>query len=281
VTAYHCQTCGAQFAPSDEPPAACPICEDARQYVPESGQRWLTPDELAAGRRSEIRADGDYDGVGLEPGFAIGQRALLVPAGERVVMWDCLPFIEADAAAGIEARGGLEAIAISHPHYYTGMVDWAHRFECPVYLHADDREWITRPDPAIELWEGETRDLGHGLTLIRCGGHFAGGTVLHDSARGNLLSGDIVQVIPDRGWVSFMYSYPNLIPLPEAAVRRIVAALEPYAYDAIYGAWWDRLVRPGAKAIVERSADRYVAALSGTFPTRSGSVRSRSSGSAL
>jgi hypothetical protein len=75
-----------------------------------------------------------------------------------------------------------------------------------------------------------------------------------------------VQVIPDRGWVSFMYSYPNLIPLPEATVRRIVAALEPYAFDAVYGAWWGTLVRPDAKAIVARSADRYVAALRGEFP---------------
>jgi glyoxylase-like metal-dependent hydrolase (beta-lactamase superfamily II) len=226
----------------------------------------VTPDELAAGRRSEIRRDGDYDGVGIEPGFAIGQRALLVPAGERFVMWDCVPMIDEDAAAEIMRRGGLAAIAISHPHYYTGMVDLAHRFQCPVHLHADDREWIMRPDPAIELWEGETHELGHGLTLIRCGGHFAGGTVLHDAARGNLLSGDIVQVIPDRGWVSFMYSYPNLIPLPEARVRAIVDALEPYDFEAIYGAWWGRLVRPGGKAIVERSAQRYVAALRRAFP---------------
>jgi glyoxylase-like metal-dependent hydrolase (beta-lactamase superfamily II) len=281
VTAYHCATCGAQFAPAPEPPARCPICEDARQYVPESGQRWLSPEELAAEHRNAIQEDGAYDGVGMEPRFAIGQRALLVPAGERFVLWECTPLLDDAAAAEIERRGGLAAIAISHPHYYTGMVEWAHRFGCPVYLHADDQEWIMRPDPAVELWEGETRDLGHGLTLIRCGGHFAGGTVLHDAARGHLLSGDIVQVIPDRGWVSFMYSYPNLIPLPEAAVRRIVDALEPYDFDAIYGAWWGTLVRADAKAIVRRSAERYVAALSGTFPTRSGSVRNRSSGSAL
>jgi hypothetical protein len=266
VIAYHCATCGAQFTPSAEPPVSCPICEDARQYVPETGQRWVTPEELASGHRNEIRTDGAYDGVGMEPGFAIGQRGLLVPAGERFVLWECVPLLDDAAAAEIEARGGLAAIAISHPHYYTGMVEWARRFRCPVYLHADDREWIMRPDPAIELWEGETRDLGHGLTLIRCGGHFAGGTVLHDATRGNLLAGDIVQVIPDRGWVSFMYSYPNLIPLPEAGVRRIVAALEPYEFDSIYGAWWGRLVQPGGKAIVQRSAERYVAALRGAFP---------------
>jgi glyoxylase-like metal-dependent hydrolase (beta-lactamase superfamily II) len=266
VIAYHCETCGAQFAPSAEPPPRCPICEDARQWVPEDGQCWITPDKLRSGRRNEIRRDSAYDGVGIEPAFAIGQRALLVPAGERLVLWDCIPLLDDDTAAEISRRGGLVAIAISHPHYYTGMVEWAHRFQCPVYLHANDREWIMRPDPAIELWEGETRDLGDGLTLIRCGGHFAGGTVLHDAERDALLSGDIVQVIPDRGWVSFMYSYPNLIPLPEPAVRSIVAALDPYPFDAIYGAWWDRIVRRDGKAIVERSAARYVAALRGELP---------------
>ena len=37
-----------------------------------------------------------------------------------------------------------------------------------------------------------------------------------------------------------MYSYPNLIPLPAAAVRGIAAALEPFAFERIYGAWWGR-----------------------------------------
>ena len=71
---------------------------------------------------------------------------------------------------------------------------------------------------------------------------------------GALLSGDIVQVIPDHTHVGFMYSYPNLIPLPEAAVAHIAQALEPYAFEVIYGAWWERLVRRDAKAIVRRSA---------------------------
>ncbi len=266
MTLFHCATCGAQFTPSDAPPDRCPICDDARQYVPPSGQAWRTLDDLRSAHRNEIRREGAYDGVGMDPPFAIGERALLVPAGDRFVMWDCLPLVDDDTAGEIERRGGLAAIAISHPHYYTGMADWAHRFDCPVLLHADDRRWITRPDDAIELWEGETRDLGHGLTLIRCGGHFAGGTVLHDANRAALLSGDIVQVIPDREWVSFMYSYPNLIPLPEASVRAIVRALEPYAFDTIYGAWWDRLIGGDGKAIVERSAERYAGALRGELP---------------
>jgi glyoxylase-like metal-dependent hydrolase (beta-lactamase superfamily II) len=266
VTAYICETCGAQFIPSEAPPERCPVCEDQRQYVPEDGQRWLAPGELRDRHRNELRREGAFDGVGIDPRFAIGQRALLVPAGDRFVLWDCIPLLDDDAAAEIERRGGLAGIAISHPHYYSGMVEWAHRFECPVHLHADDREWIMRPDPAIELWDGETLTLADGLTLIRCGGHFAGGTVLHVAGEDALLSGDIVQVIPDRGWVGFMYSYPNLIPLPEAAVRAIADALEPYAFDQIYGAWWGTIVRGDGKAIVQRSAERYARALRGELP---------------
>jgi hypothetical protein len=72
-----------------------------------------------------------------------------------------------------------------------------------------------------------------------------------------------VQVIPDPTHVGFMYSYPNIIPLPEKAVQRIAQALEPYDFDAIYGAWWGRLVRRDAKEIVRRSAERYGRALRG------------------
>jgi hypothetical protein len=248
-----CETCGAPF---EDRPDRCPICEDARQWVPEDGQRWVAADELD--RRTVVRADGAFEGVGLEPGFAIGQRALLVPHRGARLMWDCLPYV------GDVDHGDLTGIAISHPHYYTGMVDWARAYDCPIHLHADDREWITRDDPHIELWEGETLSLGDGLTLIRCGGHFAGGTVLHVGDA--LLAGDIVQVIPDREWVGFMYSYPNLIPLPESAVRGIAAALEPYAFETIYGAWWDQIVRRDGSAVVARSAERYARALRGELP---------------
>jgi glyoxylase-like metal-dependent hydrolase (beta-lactamase superfamily II) len=270
MSLWICVTCGAQFAESAAEPDECPICVDERQYVPESGQRWTTLEELQAERRNEVREEDELAGVGTEPSFAIGQRALLVPSGNGNVMWDCITLIDSDSAAEVERRGGLEAIAISHPHYYSGMVEWARAFDCPIYLHAADERWIMRPDPAVQLWDGETKELGDGLTLVRCGGHFAGGTVMHWTAgaggRGALLSGDIVQVIPDRGHVGFMYSYPNLIPLPDDVVQRIAAALEPYDFEVIYGAWWGRLVRHEGKDIVRRSAERYGRALRGELP---------------
>jgi hypothetical protein len=260
---FICATCGVQFAPSDAPSPRCPVCEDARQWVPEDGQRWTTLAELASGHRNEIRDDEGLTGIATEPRFAIGQRALVVPSSIGNVLWECITLLDDDTAAAVEALGGLAAIAISHPHYYSSMVEWAHRFGCPVLLHADDARWIMRPDEAVELWEGETRDVG-GLTLLRLGGHFAGGTVML-GPDGRLLSGDIVQVIPDRGWVSFMYSYPNLIPLPAETVLGMAEKLKPYAFETIQGAWWGTTVRGDAKAIVQRSAERYARALAGDF----------------
>jgi hypothetical protein len=157
-------------------------------------------------------------------------------------------------------------MALSHPHYYSSIVEWSHAFDnAPIYIHAADREWVTRPDSAIVFWEGETHALGDGLTLIRGGGHFDGGTMLHWSTgadgRGALLAGDIIQVVHDRRWVSFMYSYVNLIPLPVAKVQHLVDAVEPYDFDRIYSPWLERIVMQDGKAVVRRSAERYIDAI--------------------
>ncbi len=145
------------------------------------------------------------------------------------------------------------------------MVEWADAFDARILVHGDDREWVLRPSRRVEFWDGDERALGPGLTLVRCGGHFEGGQVLHWAAgaegRGALLSGDIVQVIPDRRFVSFMRSYPNLIPLPAPEIRRIESALAPFTYDRIYGAWWASVVPHDAEAAVARSVVRYIRAI--------------------
>jgi hypothetical protein len=263
---YICQTCGTQFAATDQPPAHCPICEDERQYIGWEGQQWTTLEALQQDHHNVFKTvEPDLTGIGTHPSFAIGQRALLVQTPQGNVLWDCISLIDEPTMAVVKSLGGISAIAISHPHYYSAMVAWSRAFDAPIYLHAADRQWVMRPDPAIEFWEGETKSVSEGLTLIRGGGHFAGGTVLHWAAgaagKGALLSGDILQVVSDRRYVSFMYSYPNLIPLPARSVRQIVAAVEPFDFDRIYGAWWDRVVQSEAKTAVDRSAKRYIAAL--------------------
>jgi hypothetical protein len=268
MTNYLCVTCGTQFSASAEPPRACPICDDERQYVGPGGQQWATLEDLRRGHDNVFRvlAPGVF-GIGTTPSFAIGQRALLVRTPEGNVLWDCISLLDEPTVEFVRAQGGIQAIAISHPHYYSSMVEWATAFDAPVHVHADDRQWVMRPDQRLSFWEGDSLQIAAGMTLLRLGGHFEGGTVLHwaDGAegRGALLSGDIVQVVPDRRYVSFMYSYPNLIPLPPPAIRRIERGLAPYRFDRIYGAWWDRVVETDGKACVERSVARYLAALEG------------------
>lgn len=265
---FICTTCGTQFAESGREPEACPICRDERQCVGLAGQQWTTHARLRRSHRNAVRTeDAGLVGIGMMPDFAIGQRALLVRGAAGNVLWDCVPLLDEGLADMIRGIGGLRAIAISHPHYYSTMVDWARAFHCPIHLHAADRQHVMRPDPSIRFWDGDTLDLGDGMTLLRLGGHFAGGTVMHWAAgaegRGALLSGDIVQVIPDRRWVSFMYSYPNLIPLPAAEVRRMADALRPYDFARIHGAWFSTVVPEDGKDVVMRSAERYAAAVGG------------------
>lgn len=261
-TAFICATCGTQHAPTAAPPAECAICLDERQYVGPDGQRWTTLAELRAGHRAEIREEEPgLTGIGSTPSFAIGQRALLARTPGGNVLWDCAALLDEEIEAAVRERGGIDAIAISHPHYYSTMVEWGRAFEAPIHLHAADRQWVMRPDPAVHFWDGERLDLFDGATLLRLGGHFAGGTVLHwapgAEGRGALLSGDIVQVVADRRWVSFMRSYPNLIPLPPATVETMVEKLSPWPFDRLYGAWFGRVVTTDAKEAVRRSAERY------------------------
>jgi hypothetical protein len=148
------------------------------------------------------------------------------------------------------------------------MAEWSRAFGgIPVYLHAADKKWIMRGDPAIKLWDGETKELLPGLTLICSGGHYPGGTTLHwaqgAGGKGALLSGDIVQVVQDNKSVSFMWSYPNFIPMSGPRVEGIVKSLKPYKFDRIHGAFPDRTIWSNGKTVLEKSAERYLEIIRG------------------
>jgi hypothetical protein len=264
---FICVQCGTQFAESAQPPARCPICEDERQFVRHSGQAWTTPERLAEKHRNRFEEEAPHLlGIGTEPEFAIGQRALLLESPGGNVLWDCISLLDHDTVAEVNARGGIRAVAISHPHFYSSMVEWAERFDAQILLHAQDRQWVMRHSARIEFWNGATRPLWDRLTLINCGGHFSGGTVLHwptgAAGKGALLTSDILTVVQDRRYVSFMRSYPNLIPLGPAAINRILETIEPFLFEELYGAWWNANVLSDAKAAMRKSAERYLRAIS-------------------
>lgn len=262
MSVYLCGACGTSFEEAQDAPEACPICTDERQYIPPSGQAWTTTEKLArTHRNSWVQLEPELFAIQTVPAFAINQRALLVrtPAGN--ILWDCVALLDDATKAIVQAMGGLSAIAISHPHYYTTMQDWAAAFDAPIYLHAADKEWICRPSDHVRLWDEDALVLSSSVTLVHGGGHFAGGTVLHwtgEDDKGVLLAGDIVQVTPGADHVSFMWSYPNMLPLSAAEVADVAERLALWPFERIYGAFSHQNVRQDGQAIVARSARRYI-----------------------
>jgi glyoxylase-like metal-dependent hydrolase (beta-lactamase superfamily II) len=260
---YICNTCGIQYNASAQPPAGCPVCEDERQYVGAGGQTWTTLQDLGKQHRNIIEwvAPNLY-AIYTTPAFAIGQRAhlLITPGGN--ILWDCIANLDRSTIEIIRKLGGIRAIAVSHPHYFSTIVEWSQAFDnAPVYVHTLDAQWLGRRDPVIRLWEGEEQPLWDDIRLLLCGGHFAGGNILHWPAgaggKGALLVGDVIQVSPDLKTVSFMYSYPNYIPLPKRDILHIEKVAAPLAYDAMYGAF-GRYIKTGARQSMDYSLKRYL-----------------------
>ena len=269
MPAFICTTCGCQYPNTEAPPAGCLICQDDRQYVNPSGQAWTT---LPAMRKTYFNAfrrlEPGLMGVGTFPAFAIGQRALVLRTQAGNILWDCISFIDETTITILTALGGLAAIVPSHPHFFASAVEWSHAFNSvPVYVPGMDRKYLTRHDPVVNFWEGDQMELTQGVTVIRCGGHFPGSCVLHwaggAEGKGALLTGDTLQVRPDKG-LTFMHSYPNLIPLPAHSVRQLADVLEPWPFEAVYGGWWERVIPTNAKQVMASSVAQYIAAVTGT-----------------
>ncbi|MCR8964628.1 hypothetical protein O0550_15680 [Brevibacillus halotolerans] len=268
---FICTTCGVQYSKSKEAPLFCRICKEERQFVNPLGQAWTTLGELQqnADYTNEIvkKEDGLFS-ITTKPKFAIGQNAYLLQSHGFQLLWDCITYLDQSTIEQIQGLGGIQAIALSHPHYYSTQVEWAEAFNVPVYVHEDDREWITRPSEHIVYWSGESHSITDQLTIHRLGGHFKGGSVLHwkdgNNGKGVLLTGDIIQVVADNSWVSFMYSYPNLIPLPAKKVREIADKVQGLPFNRLYNAFHG-IVSENANESVQKSAKRYIKALEGSL----------------
>lgn len=263
MTKSICETCGTQYPDS---PVRCAVCEDERQYVGAHGQTWTTHEALKANYTLRLQDEAGVLGIGLAPSFAINQRALYLPTDAGNILWETLSLVTDEAVAALKARGGVDLIAISHPHFYASMLEWSEAFgNVPILLHEADRDWVRRPSPNVQFWRGEACRLSDAVTLINSGGHFPGSTVLHwkngPRPGGALFSGDAPHVASDRRHVSFMYSYPNFMPMPAADVLRMRSRLADYAFEDVYGFTWGRNIIGGGRAAVDASFARYLAAI--------------------
>lgn len=258
-----CATCGVEYG---EDPAAlpevCPICADERQYVPGTGQVWVTQAELAGRTRIDVAELGpDQWGVHAE-GVGIGQTMQVVRTPEGVLVWDPTGLADVATARWIASLGPVLAIVASHPHMYGAQVGWSRALgDAPVLVNTADAEWLQRSDDVVQPWSGSL-DLTEGLALRTLGGHFPGSTVAHwpDGAGGAgvLLAGDTIMANPDRRTVSFMRSYPNRLPLSAGVVARIAADVADLRYRAIWSNF-SNAITDDADARVQDSARRHVA----------------------
>jgi len=256
-----CTTCGTQYNTAVSLNAECTICKDDRQYVPESGQSWTTLDELQNDYGVIVKQlhDNLYE-IKSSPAFAIGQRALLVLTPQGNILWDCIALINEPIIELIKSKGGLKAIAFSHPHYYTTMNEWAKIFNCPVYIHKKDEQWIFNRGNHISLWNDTEKKLWEGMTLINIGGHFPGSSILHVpflSKEGTILIGDTFYISPSKKHAAVMYSYPNRIPLPVQEVQRIQKQMFNIKFDTIHGFYDYQNIYSDAKQMIQDSLAKY------------------------
>ncbi|ETS82022.1 hypothetical protein PFICI_07024 [Pestalotiopsis fici W106-1] len=275
-----CSMCGTQFPTTDRDALkTCYICDDPRQYTPGAGQSFTTLDEIRSGGKYQNKfqplfsaKDGEtgdqsaFISIVTEPKLAIGQRAILIrtPAGN--VLWDCVTLLDAATEAKIRELGGLAAIVISHPHYYSTHAAWARAFgDCPVYLASEDRRWTTLACPQqVFLAEDQTdfdvplpgSTSSPGIKILKLGGHFPGSLVLLYQSR--LLIADTLYTTPAGlgNWdidalgaareggrppglnsYSFMWSIPNMIPLAPDEIERMWSVLKKHGYISTHGAF--------------------------------------------
>ena len=257
-----CTACGTQFPLDNNTPELCPVCNDDRQYVPETGQTWTDLDDLSNNYSVITKKLNDslYE-LKMVPSFAIGQRAFLVLTPGGNILWDCIPLLNEPTIEFIKSKGGLKAIAFSHPHYYTTMNEWADIFDCPIYIHQNDEKWIMNKGNHVSLWPGIEKELWDDVRIINIGGHFPGSCILHIpflSPKGVVLCGDTFYISPSKKHMAAMYSYPNRIPLPLHEVQRIKKQMLLLQFDTMHGFYDFQNIYLDAKEILETSLAKYV-----------------------
>ncbi|CAK0774518.1 hypothetical protein CVIRNUC_004176 [Coccomyxa viridis] len=265
-----CLKCGAQYC-ADATPSICMMCADERGSLGRNGQEWAKKSDVFKTHKNSVHEEEPgLLSIGTEPLFGIGQRALLIQTGVGNILWDCINILQPETAKDIHSRGGIQAIAISHPHFFGGIATWAEEFDSPVYIHEKDKQFVTEPNSHIQPWSGDEKELFGGARLLRLGGHFPGSAVLHWSGgadgKGILCTGDTIQGLKDRRWVAFMLNFPLYMPLPADQVARIGRTVKAWQLDfeRLHCGWTGQSVDRNAKQVVIKSAEHYVGLLDGS-----------------
>ncbi|BFZ63621.1 hypothetical protein YB2330_004752 [Saitoella coloradoensis] len=278
-----CSTCGSQHTETDATQLGdCKICSDPRQYLPPDGQKWTSLQQLheeeymneftplvPPGSEELPLEDASMISITTTPHFAISQRAILLRTPHGNVLWDCLSHLDAPTITQITALGGIRAICISHPHFYGSCVEWAKAFECPVVVAAEDAEWLQRPDKAVQpLPEGQAeQEIFPGVRFVKVGGHFPGSAILHlapdlfhEGSPSSILVADSIGIVPNLTHpFSFLWSYPNMIPLHPDQVHKIWMAVAGLEFENVHGGWVGKDVwGGGVKAKVLDSAKQVI-----------------------
>jgi hypothetical protein len=256
-----CTTCGTQYPPDQQVPELCTICNDDRQYIGDNGQKWTSMEVLKNNYSTRIsKLNDQIAALKMQPDFSLANRALLVQSPEGNILWDCMPLPDQQTVDYINSIGGLKAIAFSHPHYYSTMNEWAALFNCPIYIHELDSEWIMYPTPSVKLWNGDSLPLWDGIKIVHTSGHFPGSCVLWMpslTGEGTLLCGDSVYLSRSKRHLSVMYSYPNLILLSKRDFATFDHKTSALKFDTLYGAFDNQDLEGNAMDVFNTSMQRY------------------------
>ncbi|KAI5364823.1 Putative metallo-beta-lactamase, ribonuclease Z/Hydroxyacylglutathione hydrolase [Septoria linicola] len=267
-----CKKCGTQYSvDATSNKEECKVCDDPRQYVLPTGQVFTTLGKLKDEGRKNVWWQLGQEGIEARvwsvktyPEFAIGDRAILIQTDAGNILWDLIPFIDQQIVERIVELGGLEAIVISHPHYYSTWADWSRTFNCPVYVGKPDQNWLERVDtPGADvrfLTEHYSEILpGSGAQAVLTGGHFPGSLLLY--WQGILFIADTIftspsamNPFPGKNRVisfTFFWSIPNRIPLHLDDISNIWRLVMPLDFHTCLGAFKGMDVRT-----VENEAER-------------------------
>ena len=256
-----CKTCGTQYPSGQKLPEICTICNDDRQYITAEGQVWVELDNLKGQHCTKLtRVSESLYSLKIVPDFAITQRAFLALSPQGNILWDCIPLLDEATIAFIKSKGGLKAIAFSHPHFYSNMNVWAETFDCPIYIHENDAAQIMFKSDYIELWKGDTLPI-LGCELINVGGHFSGSSILKIPAfskKGVVLTGDTLYISRSKRHIAVMHSFPNFILLSKKEFLSVFEKTKNIEFDTMYGAFDGQDLIGNAREVYESSMKRYL-----------------------